>query len=138
AVQAQGQVLDDRVGEREPLVGEGLDEVDAAARGVHLEAVLGVGRARGEAEAAVDAGEKLLVLELGESLPARRPAGRRGGQRHGQMSPSRPPVSWTAFGLWPPSPIVRRAFGLWRGSRSTALGVLCLPIRSLRRSGPGS
>src|SRR3972149_6006821 len=44
AVEAQREVLHDRVGQRQAPVGQRLDEVDPAARGIHLEPVLGVGR----------------------------------------------------------------------------------------------
>ena len=74
APEAEREMLGRRVvRERDPAVGERLDEVDAAARRVGLLAELRVRRAARQTQAAVDALEELPVLELGEDA---RPAGR--------------------------------------------------------------
>ena len=52
----------------QPAVGDGPHQVDAAARAVVLVARLDVRRARGRAQAAVDAVEQQLVVERGAGI----------------------------------------------------------------------
>ena len=66
AVEAAREMHGDGIGEGQAAVGEGLDEKMPPAGGVRLLTQLGVGRAGRQAEAAVDAGQQLVVGELGE------------------------------------------------------------------------
>src|SRR3990172_10028763 len=54
AVEAELEVIHHRIGQRDPPLGKRFDEKDPAARRIHLRPKLGVGRAIGEAEAAMD------------------------------------------------------------------------------------
>src|SRR5204863_9665106 len=63
AAEAEVQVPDDLGRGRELALFQRADQVDAAARRVGLHAELDVGRTRGEAEPAVDAGEELLARD---------------------------------------------------------------------------
>ena len=63
AAEAKVDVAHGGVGQRQAAVLERAHEVDSAAGRVVLVAGLQVGRARGKAEAAVDAGKRLVVIE---------------------------------------------------------------------------
>ena len=94
AAEAEGQVLGRGLAQRDPPVGQRLDQVDPAARRVGLLTELRVRRTARQAETAVDALQELAILELGEDAgPAGRgrPRGSSGRRRrHGpRASPAR-------------------------------------------------
>ncbi len=75
AAEAAVEVLDDGVGQRHRAVDEAAHQVDAAARRVHLLVPERVGRARRQAEAAVDAvGDQLRLHDASRSAATTRSA----------------------------------------------------------------